>query len=120
MSDAGWRKDAQSAADAALLAVAATDSAQAVASLSQASRLIEDATREAMAAAVLDGASMRKVAEIAGIAPNSVPPRLARSKPLAPYVDAGTITADSITMARYDAATGREPMKFVPRRKEGS
>jgi len=120
MNEAEWQKDAQSAVDAALRAVVTDDPAQAVADLSSAAKLIDDALREAMAAAVLDGSSMRKVAEIAGIAPNSVPPRLARSKPLAPYVDDGTITADSIMMARYDAATGRPPMKFMPRRKDAS
>jgi len=115
-----WQDSAKAAAETVLRAVAAEDPSQAVAFLSDASRAISEALREAMAAAVLDGASMRRVAEIAGIAPNSVPPRLARSKPLAPYVDDGTITADSIMMARYDAATGRPPMKFMPRRKDAS
>jgi hypothetical protein len=52
------------------------------------------------------------------MAPNSVPPRLARSKSLSPYADEGSITSQLIAVARYDAASGRPPMTFTPRRKD--
>ena len=119
MNNPTWRELAADAAETIERAQAAGEPTQAVAELSEAGRAVEAALREAMAAAVLAGASMRRVAEIAGIAPNSVPPRLARSRPLAPYASVdGGITADSIAVARHDAATGRPPMTFTPRRKD--
>lgn len=101
-------------------ACAASDAEGAVAELSTASRELEEALREAMASAVLDGASVRRVAEAAGLAPNSVPPRLARSKSLGPYADDGAVSAQGIAVARYEAAarSGRPPLKFTPRRKD--
>ncbi|HQY98674.1 MAG TPA: hypothetical protein PKV13_02260 [Propionicimonas sp.] len=113
-----WRESAQQASHAIGRAVVASAAEEVVAELSEAGRLLDDAQREAMAAAVLDGTSMRKVAEIAGLAPNSVPPRLARSKSLRPYAADGGITAADIAVARYDAAAGRPPMAFKPRRKD--
>ena len=113
-----WRARAAAAGEAVGRALDDDDPLQAVADLSEAGRMVEEALHEAMAAAVLAGASMRRVAEIAGIAPNSVPPRLARSSPLAPYAAAGGISADSIAVARHDAATGRVPLTFTPRRKD--
>ncbi|MCL2482662.1 MAG: hypothetical protein FWF43_04450 [Propionibacteriaceae bacterium] len=118
MNDTEWSKGAQAACNAVGRAASATDPAAAVADLAEASRAVADALQEAMGAAVLAGASMRKVAEIAGMAPNSVPSRLARSTPLSAYTDGGTVTADMIAVARHDAATGRTPMAFKPRRKD--
>ena len=118
MSSTAWASSAESARAAVERGLATADPVQAVADLSEAGRAVDEALNEAMAAAVLAGASMRKLAETAGIAPNSVPPKLSRSKPLAPYVADGTITADLIAVARFDAATGRPPMTFKPRRKE--
>lgn len=120
MDEQGWRVSAGQAQDAIGRALDAGDAEDAVAELSAASRALEDATREAMAEAVLDGTSMRRVAEVAGLAPNSVPPRLARSKSLGPYADEGAVTAQGIAVARYDAAAraGRPPLRFTPRRKD--
>jgi hypothetical protein len=113
-----WQDSAQQAAQAIGRAVGADNPELVVAELSAANKALDHALREAMAAAVLDGTSMRRVAEITGIAPNSVPPRLARSKSLSPYADEGSITSQSIAVARYDAASGRPPMTFKPRRKD--
>lgn len=120
MDDNGWRTSAEHATDAIGRALAAGDAEDVVAELSAAHRALEDATREAMAAAVLEGTSMRRVAEIAGLAPNSVPPRLARSKSLGRYADDGAVTAQGIAVARYEAAAeaGRPPLRFTPRRRE--
>ena len=115
-----WRGSARQATEAIERALGAGDPEQVVAELSRANRVLDDALREAMAAAVLDGSSMRRVAEVAGLAPNSVPPRLARSKSLGPYADEGSVTAQGIAVARYEAAaeSGRPPLKFTPRRRE--
>ncbi len=113
-----WQDSAQQAAQAIDRAVGADNPERVVAELSAANKALDHALREAMAAAVLDGTSMRRVAEITGIAPNSVPPRLARSKSLSPYADEGSITSQGIAVARYDAASGRPPMTFKPRRKD--
>jgi len=120
MNEMQWEGSANQAQAALQRALATTDPSQAVTELSDVIRAVETALSEAMAAAVLAGTSMRKVAEAAGIAPNSVPPRLARSTPLAAYVASGASTADAIVVARHDAATGRSPMTFKPRRKEQS
>lgn len=119
MDDNGWRDSAQQATQAINRALDKDDVEQVVAELSAAGQALEDALREAMAAAVLDGSSMRRVAEISGMAPNSVPPRLARSKSLGAYSGDGTITAQGIAVARHEqaAASGRPPMNFKPRRK---
>jgi lambda repressor-like predicted transcriptional regulator len=122
MDDNGWRASAQQAAEAIERALGTADPEDVVADLSAAGRALDEATREAMAAAVLDGTSMRRVAEVAGLAPNSVPPRLARSKSLGPYADEGAVSAQGIAVARYEAAAraGRPPLKFTPRRKESN
>ena len=117
MDKDGWQDSAHQAGHAIDRALGADDPDAVVAELSAANTALGVALREAMAAAVLDGTSMRRVAEIAGMAPNSVPPRLARSKSLSPYADEGSITSQSIAVARYDAASGRPPMTFKPRRK---
>jgi hypothetical protein len=117
MDNDGWQDSAHQAGQAIERALGAADPDAVVAELSAANTALDDALREAMAAAVLDGTSMRRVAEIAGMAPNSVPPRLARTKSLRPYADEGSITSQGIAVARYDAASGRPPMTFQPRRK---
>jgi len=118
MDDDEWRDSAQQAGKAIERALGASEPDAVVAELSAAGTALEDALREAMAASVLSGTSMRKLAEIAGMAPNSVPPRLARSKSLSPYADEGSITSQGIAVARYDAASGRPPMTFQPRKKD--
>lgn len=68
-----------------------------------------------MAEAVLDGASLRAVAEHAGIAPNTVPPRLGRTATLGAYAtDTGRVTADGVTRARYDRERGTPPPTEPP------
>lgn len=118
MDENEWRDSAELAAQAIGRAVAADGPEQVVTELSAAYKALDDALREAMAAAVLDGTSMRRVAQITGMAPNSVPPRLARSKSLSPYAGPGGITSADIAVARYDADSGRPPMSFKPRRKD--
>jgi hypothetical protein len=117
MQDTDWRDDAQRAGEAIGRALGSDAPEAVVAALSEAGRVLEESLREAMAAAVLSGTSMRRVAEITGLAPNSVPPRLARAKALQPY-SAGGITAQDIAVARHDAASGRPPMTFTPRRED--
>ncbi|MGB7963083.1 MAG: hypothetical protein WCF12_09040 [Propionicimonas sp.] len=118
MNDTGWRESAQQAQQAIVAALGASEPEAAVAELSRGSECLEEALREAMADAVLDGSSMRRVAEITGMAPNSVPPRLARSKLLGRYAGDGNITAQSIAVARHEAASGSPSMTFTPRRKD--
>ena len=96
------------------------DPCEAIDYITTASVALNEALYEAMAAAVMTGLSMRKVAELARIAPNSVPPRLARTTTLSGYVQDGILTTDGIAAARFDASTGREPMTFTPRRKDPS
>jgi len=117
MDETGWRDSAEQAGRAIARALEATEPEAVVAELSGAGKSLDDAVREAMAASALAGTSMRRLAEIAGMAPNSIPPRLARSKSLGPYADEGSITSQGIAVARYDAASGRPPMTFQPRRK---
>jgi hypothetical protein len=118
MDESGWQVSARHAGEAIERALRAADPAGAVAELSAANRALDEALAEAMAAAVITGTSMRRVAELTGLAPNSVPPRLARSKALSPYAGDGAITSQDIAVARYDAAGGRPPMTFKPRRKD--
>jgi len=118
MNENGWRESAEQVRQAIERALGETEPEAVVAELSGAGKALDDALREAMAASALAGTSMRRLAEIAGMAPNSVPPRLARSKSLRPYADEGSITSESIAVARYDAASGRPPMTFTPRRKD--
>jgi hypothetical protein len=118
MDESGWHISARHAGEAIERALRADEPAGAVAELSAANRALDEALAEAMAAAVITGTSMRRVAELTGLAPNSVPPRLARSKALSPYAGDGAITSQDIAVARYDAAGGRPPMTFKPRRKD--
>lgn len=77
--------------------------------LAQARSLVDEALDEAMARAVLDGASVRAVAAAAGLAPNSVPPRLAQTDALAAYSSLdGRVSSEGIARARFDAQRGLE------------
>lgn len=82
--------------------------------------LVRAALDEAMGQAVLSGASMRQVAIASGVAPNSVPPALARSSALSGYATAGRVTATEVGAARYDAREQQPepqaPMKFSRRK----
>ena len=80
---------------------------QAVEQLSRARDAVDAALDEAMARAALEGASFRSVASRAGLAPNSVAPRLARTAALSPYADpAGRVGSAGVERARYDAEQG--------------
>lgn len=79
---------------------------------------------EAMARAALGGASVRTIAAHAEVAPNSVPPRLARSASLQDYAEAGKVSAEGLAVARADLKEQRSdperpsaPFTFTPRRR---
>ena len=74
---------------------------------------ITAALDETMARAALGGASMRTIASYAQVAPNSVPPRLARSAALAAYAESGKVTAEALAVARAD----QKRFTFTPRRR---
>ncbi len=87
---------------------------------------LDDALNEAMAQAALAGSSFRAVADMAGVAPNSVAPRLARTASLGGYGDPdGRVTAVGVQRARYDHLEGRkpsapaEPLRFRRRENRG-
>ena len=98
----------------------------AVEPLARARALLDAALDDAMAEALLAGASMRSVAEDAGVAPNTVPPRLGRTSSLGGYSGPdGRVSAEGVTRARYDlergtppppAPSGTEPLRFRRRR----
>ena len=83
---------------------------------------------EAMAAAVVDGETLRSAGALAGLSENAVGPRLARTRTLAAYQsEEGRVTAAGVERARYDVEQGRHaplapgavppaPMRFRPRR----
>lgn len=97
-----------------------TSSTVAVTSLTRARDAVQSALDEAMAQAVThEGASVRQVAALAGIAPNSVSPRLARSATLSAYSRQGRVDAQGITLARADHHPD-EPMRFVRRTTKGT
>ena len=92
----------------ALLASVPQDPMQAVEQLSRARDAVDEALEEAMARAALEGASFRSVASRAGLAPNSVAPRLARTAALRAYADpAGRVSSAGVERALYDAEQGR-------------
>jgi hypothetical protein len=94
---------------------APTDPAALVAALSAARDRLDEALDEAMATAALHGASMRKVAQAAMLAPNTLPPRLARTASLADYADEGKVTSGSLERARHDRRRGTyEPAPNPP------
>lgn len=102
--------DALAAARAALQRIDPSDPEDTVRCLRAARDALDAALNEAMANAALTGSSIRSVADMAGLAPNSVAPRLARTASLSGYVDAdGRVTAAGVQRARYDHQEGREP-----------
>lgn len=89
--------------------------------LGEVRELVDTALNEAMAEATLEGASIRSVAVRAGLSPNAVPPRLARTSQLSSYTEpGGKVSSSSIERARYDSELGRpapkRPLTFKPRR----
>ncbi len=63
---------------------------------------------EAMAATVIDGASIRSAGALAGLSENAVGPRLAQTRMLGAYEDgSGRVTAGGVERARYDIEEGR-------------
>jgi len=104
----------------ALAEVDLTSSTAAVTSLTRARDAVQSALDEAMAQAVTrEGASLRQVAALAGIAPNSVSPRLARSAALSAYSRDGRVDAQGIALARADHQQDA-PMRFVRRTSKGN
>lgn len=81
--------------------------------LTKAQEHITAALDETMARAALGGASMRSIAFSAQVAPNSVPPRLARSAALSSYAAGGKVTAEALAVARAD----QKKFTFTPRRR---
>jgi hypothetical protein len=78
--------------------------------LGEVRELVDEALNESMARATLDGASIRAVALRAGLSPNAVPPRLARSEPLQAYSSPdGRVAGAAIERARYDVELNRTP-----------
>ena len=108
-------------AETALGEVDLTSPTAAVTSLTRARDAVQSALDEAMAQAVTrEGASLRQVAALAGIAPNSVSPRLARSATLSAYSRGGRVDAEGITLARADHHQTEQPMRFVRRNPKGN
>src|SRR5690606_28331635 len=106
---------------AALAEVDLTSPTAAVSSLTRARDAVQSALDEAMAQAVTrERTSVRQVAALAGIAPNSVPPRLARSASLSAYSRDGRVDAEGITLARADHHQEDGPMRFVRRDSKGN
>jgi hypothetical protein len=94
--------------------------------LRQAADLLNGLLDDCMAAALLNTtASLASTAHQAGLTPNAVGPRLARTTLLGAYADNnGRVTATGLTRARYDHEQGSlrpatqpdAPMRFKPRR----
>ena len=80
---------------------------------------------ETMARAALGGASLRAIASSAQVAPNTVPPRLARSAVLGSYAEGGRVSAEGLAVARADqrqqqaedGPTSKPAFTFIPRRR---
>lgn len=98
-----------------LLAEISDDALEAVAQLSDARNAVDEALDEQMARATLAGHSVRAVADRAGLAPNSIAPRLARTPSLRSYAQDNRVSAVGIERARYDTEQGR-PAPAAPRR----
>lgn len=88
---------------------------------------ITAALDEAMARAALTGVSLRSIASSAQLAPNSVPPRLARSAALGTYAERGKVSAEQIAVARADhrqqdgpGTRSSGPFTFQPRKRSSS
>lgn len=125
-TDRTHRRPRLDAARAALDEASSAAPGGAVEPLARARALLDVALDEAMAEALLAGSSMRSVAEEAGVAPNTVPPRLARTEALGGYTGPeGRVSAEGVTRARYDrergtppppAPSSTEPLRFRRRR----
>jgi hypothetical protein len=112
----------------ALAALDPSDLAAALPRLREVQELITSAIDEAMAAAVVEGETLRAAGAMAGLSENAVGPRLARTRTLAAYQsEDGRVTAAGVERARYDVERGRHqplppgaappaPMRFRPRR----
>ncbi len=92
--------------------------------LTRVQELVTAALDEAMARAALDGASLRAIASSAQVAPNTVPPRLARSAMLGSYAEGGKVSAEGLAVARADrrqqrneGGSARPAFTFTPRRR---
>lgn len=85
--------------------------ADALPRLREAQLRLTEAIDEAMALAIVEqGTSIRQAGQLAGLSENSVPPRLAMTRSLAPYSDAvGRVSARAVERARYDRERGTEP-----------
>jgi DNA-directed RNA polymerase specialized sigma24 family protein len=112
-------------ARAELAGVDAEDPEGSVPALRRARDAIDKALDEAMALAALEGTSLRQVAALAGIAPNTLSPRLGRTQALRAYSDQGRVGSVGIERARYDKERGHDeppsgpepaPMRFRRRR----
>lgn len=112
----------------ALAAADPADPAAALPRLREAQEHLSAAIDEAMAAAVVEGETLRSAGALAGLSENAVGPRLARTRTLAAYQsEEGRVTAAGVERARYDVERGRHaplppgavppaPMRFRPRR----
>ena len=112
----------------ALAAADPADPAGALPRLREAQDHLTAAIDEAMAAAVVEGQTIRSAGALAGLSENAVGPRLARTRTLAAYQsEEGRVTAAGVERARYDVERGRHeplapgaappaPMRFRPRR----
>jgi hypothetical protein len=101
--------DALRAAAGAIAAAHGASPAQALPLLREAQQHVTVAIDEAMAAVlVTEGGSIRRAGALAGLSENAVGPRLARTRLLAAYgSEAGRVTAEGVTRARYDLEEGR-------------
>ena len=88
------------------------DAIDVVEAIREAQEHLDIALNEAMATAVVEGASMRSVAQAAEMAPNSVRSRLAASPLLADYSMGGVVDAMGVAEARFE----KNPMTFTRRR----
>lgn len=83
---------------------------------------VDAAMNEAMALAALDGAAGRTIAAAASLAPNSVPPRLARTELLSSFAEDGRVSSEGVAAARFVARRSSTedgetpPLTFTPRR----
>ncbi|SDD26520.1 hypothetical protein SAMN04489747_0580 [Auraticoccus monumenti] len=109
--------------EAAARDLGGVDQAAALAALSSARERIDALIDEVAAQGVLAGQSVRSLAEAAGVAPNTLSPRLARTTVLGGYAEDGRVGAEGIARARYDLRNGQyrpaeqtEPLTFRARR----
>jgi len=113
---------ARQALQALQVAEARDDPMERVAALAEARDRLDAAYNEALAEAVVSGRSFREVAQAAGVAPNSVSPRLARTSLLSAYASQpGRVAADDVTIAQHElresGSDAVPPMRFIPRTK---